>query len=106
MLADHMARQSWPRLGEGDRIMTSIGTRTLAVLIFVVSLGGFRPPTPAVANEPRQKSGEAAKKADDEKKKEEKKPLPLVPDRTIEFTTEEGTWVSLDVSPDGKTVVF
>ena len=28
------------------------------------------------------------------------------PDRTIEFTTDEGTWVSLDVSPDGKTIVF
>ena len=32
--------------------------------------------------------------------------MPLTPDRTIEFTTEEGTWVSLDVSPDGKTIVF
>jgi imidazolonepropionase-like amidohydrolase/Tol biopolymer transport system component len=36
----------------------------------------------------------------------EKKGLPLKPDRTIEFTTESGTWLSLDVSPDGKTVVF
>ena len=25
---------------------------------------------------------------------------------TVEFTTDEGTWMSLDVSPDGKTVVF
>ena len=32
--------------------------------------------------------------------------LPLEPDRTIEFTTDEGTWLSLDVSPDGKTIVF
>src|SRR6516165_3497563 len=24
----------------------------------------------------------------------------------IEFTTDEGTWVSLDISPDGKTVLF
>ena len=32
--------------------------------------------------------------------------LPLKPDRTIEFTTDEGTWISLDVSPDGKTIVF
>ncbi len=30
----------------------------------------------------------------------------MKPNRTIEFTTEEGTWVSLDVSPDGKTIVF
>lgn len=26
--------------------------------------------------------------------------------RTIEFTTDEGTWMSLDVSPDGKTIAF
>ncbi|HKW57011.1 MAG TPA: amidohydrolase family protein [Candidatus Acidoferrum sp.] len=41
-----------------------------------------------------------------EEKKDEKKGLPLVPDRKIEFTTDEGTWLSLDVSPDGKTIVF
>ena len=28
--------------------------------------------------------------------------LPLEPTRTISFTTDEGTWMSLDVSPDGK----
>ena len=39
-------------------------------------------------------------------KKKEKKGLPLKPDRKIEFTTDEGTWLSLDVSPDGKTIVF
>lgn len=32
--------------------------------------------------------------------------LPLEPARTIEFTTDEGTWISTDVSPDGKSVVF
>ena len=37
---------------------------------------------------------------------EESAGLPLQPDRTIEFTTDEGTWISLDVSPDGKTIVF
>jgi Tol biopolymer transport system component len=39
-----------------------------------------------------------------EKKKEE--PLPLKPTRKVEFTTDEGTWLSLDVSPDGKTIIF
>lgn len=33
-------------------------------------------------------------------------PLPLKATRHIEFTTTEGTWLSLDVSPDGKTIVF
>ncbi len=32
--------------------------------------------------------------------------LPLKPTRTIEFPTDEGTWMSLDVSPDGETVLF
>ena len=32
--------------------------------------------------------------------------LPLRPDRTLEFTTNVGTWLSLDVSPDGRTIVF
>lgn len=26
--------------------------------------------------------------------------------RVISFTTNEGTWISLDVSPDGRTIVF
>ncbi|MBK7939862.1 MAG: PD40 domain-containing protein [Lewinellaceae bacterium] len=29
-----------------------------------------------------------------------------VPYKDVEFTTSEGTWMSLDVSPDGKTIVF
>lgn len=34
------------------------------------------------------------------------KGLPLEPERNISFTTEEGTWISLDVSPDGNSIVF
>jgi len=38
---------------------------------------------------------------------EEKAPhLPLVPSRKIEYTATEGTWLSLDVSPDGKSIIF
>ncbi|MBV6442214.1 MAG: Protein TolB [Saprospiraceae bacterium] len=29
-----------------------------------------------------------------------------VPHKDVEFTTSEGTWMCLDVSPDGKTIVF
>ncbi len=34
------------------------------------------------------------------------KTLPLITTRTLEFTTDEGTWISLDLSPDGRTLVF
>ncbi len=33
-------------------------------------------------------------------------PLPLKPARNVEFSTDQGTWLSLDVSPDGKTLVL
>ena len=32
--------------------------------------------------------------------------LPLVPGREFNITTSEGSWMSLDVSPDGSTVIF
>ena len=34
------------------------------------------------------------------------KSLPLITSRTLEFTTDRGTWISLDLSADGQTVVF
>ncbi|MEZ5346885.1 MAG: amidohydrolase family protein [Pyrinomonadaceae bacterium] len=38
--------------------------------------------------------------------KKEKPGLPLKTERKVEFTTDEGTWMSLDLSPDGKTIIF
>ena len=32
--------------------------------------------------------------------------LPLEPTREIRFTTNEGSWISVDISPDGTTLVF
>jgi imidazolonepropionase-like amidohydrolase/Tol biopolymer transport system component len=32
--------------------------------------------------------------------------VPQGPGRTVEFTTTEGTWMALDVSPDGREIVF
>ncbi len=34
------------------------------------------------------------------------KSLPLITTRTLEFTTDEGTWISLDLSRDGGTILF
>lgn len=42
----------------------------------------------------------------EEDKKKSEEGLPLEPERTIEFETDEGTWISLDLSPDGRTVIF
>ncbi|MFN7928578.1 MAG: amidohydrolase family protein [Blastocatellia bacterium] len=42
----------------------------------------------------------------DEKKDEKKEELPLKPEGKVSFTTDEGTWMSLDLSPDGQTIVF
>src|SRR4051812_3281422 len=46
------------------------------------------------------------KPADTSKKTAPNSDLPILPTRQAAFTTDEGTWMSLDVSPDGKTLVF
>ena len=32
--------------------------------------------------------------------------LPIKPTRTISFTTDEGSYMDVDISPDGNTIVF
>ena len=44
--------------------------------------------------------------AKDEKSAPKKEELILKPEAKVSFTTDEGTWLSLDVAPDGKTIVF
>ena len=61
--------------------------------------------TPAIGH-PSGKYPADTTKADSTAKKEKEAPLPLKPARTIEFNAKEGTWMSLDVSPDGKTIAF
>ena len=45
-------------------------------------------------------------KKDTIKPKKKKALLPLKPGRKITINTDEGTWMSLDVSPDGNTIAF
>lgn len=46
-------------------------------------------------------------KADDKTPAEKKKhDLPLKTERTIKFDTDEATWLSLDVTPDGQAIIF
>lgn len=42
----------------------------------------------------------------DDPKKADKRELPLDPAGTLEFETDEATWLSLDVAPDGQWLVF
>lgn len=72
-------------------------TVSLAAVFLVLALGS----SSSQAQEP-----EVAKTEKEEKEKKKKKDLPLEPVRKIEFSTEEGTWLSLDVSPDGQTILF
>ncbi|MDZ7714943.1 MAG: amidohydrolase family protein [Balneolaceae bacterium] len=44
--------------------------------------------------------------ASDSLEKDNNKDLPLKAERTISFNTTEGTWMSVDVSPDGQTIAF
>jgi Tol biopolymer transport system component len=70
-------------------------------LTFALVIGLSLLPGPArfAAQEPQGKQEEGGDK-------KEKKDLPLDPDRTIEFETAEGSWISLDVAPDGRAIVF
>ncbi len=63
--------------------------KTFLLLIFL-SISGF--------------SQDASTEADSTQKKN--KNLPLETGRTFEFDLNEGSWMALDISPDGKTIVF
>src|ERR1700682_4592291 len=79
-----------------------------ACLVTVAVMFGLTTGSLLAANSARQESSGTQEKKEDKKdeKKEEKKSLSLKSDRKIEFTTDEGTWISLDVAPDGKTISF
>ena len=82
-------RPAWVRRGVSRRIAAA-GFALLVVTFTAI---------PVFAQTPEQNdsSARAALRANS---------LPLIPARTLDFTTDEGSWISLDLSPDGKTLVF
>ena len=78
----------------------------VAGLVGGAIFGGAAAPQAAAKHQDFAGQEKDSKDKKKDEKKEEKKGLPLKPDRKIEFSTDEGTWLSLEVSPDGKTIVF
>jgi Tol biopolymer transport system component len=68
---------------------------TAALIAFAASIAEATPSA-------WQQDGEQADSAVEKKNGN----LPLEPGRTIAIDTDEGTWTSVDVSPDGATIVF
>jgi Tol biopolymer transport system component len=75
--------------------MTKIFTPLCAMLLISIA---------TLAQEPKKE--EKADTTKKEKPKPKKKDLPLEISRRVPIKTNEGTWMSLDVSPDGKTIAF
>lgn len=69
---------------------TAAATAFLALMAPTVRAFAQVPATPAAPDSTARRSGRPD----------------LGPLRTISFTTEEGTWTSVDVSPDGRTILF
>jgi imidazolonepropionase-like amidohydrolase/Tol biopolymer transport system component len=62
------------------------------------------PPTPSPAPAPEAAKDEKEKTAEEKKWNVEAPPYPMSVEAAID--TDEGTWMSVDVSPDGKEIVF
>ncbi len=84
-------------------------TKTRRDLPFTLLLGALASapiglataPRPAAAQEPPDTAA-----TEEPEEEGEPGPLPLEPARTIPIDRTEGTWISVDVSPDGETIVF
>ena len=72
----------------------AVGAATAALVIATVIGAGD-----VVAQGPPQGGPNA-------QQQQQPRPLPLNPTRKAEFTATRGTWMSLDVSPDGRHIVF
>ena len=73
------------------------GPISTGVLLVLLACAAAVRPAFAQTAEQNDSSAEAARKANT---------LPLITTRTLDFTTDGGTWISPDLSPDGGTIVF
>ena len=72
-------------------------SHTVAAASLLLATPAISALTPVVFAQPA-----AAAARDTSKKKD----LPLTAGRKVAFTTDKASWMSLDVSPDGRTIVF
>ena len=77
-------------------MISTSSSRRPRVISMLATLAAFALAVPAGAQAPADTTRRAGPNGD----------LPLVPTRPLKFTTDEGTWLSLDLSPDGRTIVF
>lgn len=73
----------------------------LSVILLFSTIATTSPHLSAAQN-PKSKTNNKEAKPDALKDE----PLPLKPGRSVRYTTNEGTWLSLDVSPDGTSILF
>src|SRR5260370_7477785 len=87
-------------------ILRDLAARFVVLAIFLAVAFASTTALNAGATRPDAAEQEKDKKEEKkEEKKDEKKGLPLKSDRKIEFTTDDGTWLPLDVSPHAKPIV-
>ncbi|HEY8469908.1 MAG TPA: amidohydrolase family protein [Longimicrobiales bacterium] len=79
--------------------MRSHSTPRVLAVALALATGAGAAAAQSAAPQPRAVATAAADPSDQEG-------LPLQPARWARFTTSRGTWISLDVSPDGQTIVF
>ena len=87
---------------------------TALALSILLAIGSLSPlslsaqdePKPPVDKPPAAPAGDPAAEKEKEKPKWDVNAPPYSYDVTIPLDVDEGTWLSLDVSPDGKEIVF